>query len=268
MKVKLSLGEKLRDLRDERKLTLSALSDAVNIPIATLQRMESDEDIRTGYQDIAALAKFYDVSTDYLFGVTDNRKHRNTAVDALRLSDTAIEALTGGKMNNRLISELLSHPEFPNLLNSVEVYVDRKVLPQIANMNMIYKLTEDKIKADFAVDDKDEYIRQLQELVVDEDEYLRYRISERFNALMKDLFAAHKKDELSKEQEQTLREMKENLDAYSLSMDSREAGRRKAAILAKQIGLNLSTLTDEEIIILVKALEKSDKFKQARRKRR
>jgi len=69
LKIKLSLQEKLRDLRDERKLTLSDLSGETGIPLSTLQRTEGQDDVRVGYQDIAALAKFYGVSTDYLFGL-------------------------------------------------------------------------------------------------------------------------------------------------------------------------------------------------------
>lgn len=63
MKVTLTLQEKLRDLRDERKLKLQEVSDATDIPVATLQRIESNETVRVGYQDVAVLAKFYEVST-------------------------------------------------------------------------------------------------------------------------------------------------------------------------------------------------------------
>ena len=88
-------------------MTLSDLAGATGIPLSTLQRMEGKDDIRTGYQDVATLAKFYGVSTDYLFGLTDNRQHRHIDVDVLRLSDPAIEVLKGEKVNNRLVSEIL-----------------------------------------------------------------------------------------------------------------------------------------------------------------
>lgn len=72
MKPKLTLQEKLRDLweeqkRDGKKMTLSDLSEETNIPLSTLQRMEGQDDIRVGYQDVAALAKYYGVSTDLPF---------------------------------------------------------------------------------------------------------------------------------------------------------------------------------------------------------
>ena len=93
MKVKLTLQEKLRDLRDERKLKLQDVADATGIPLATLGRIESNDGNQAGYQNIATLAKFYNVSTDYLFGITDNLQYRNIEIDVLSLSDSAIEVL-------------------------------------------------------------------------------------------------------------------------------------------------------------------------------
>jgi len=267
VKAKLTLQEKLRDLRDERKLTLSNLANATGIPLSTLQRAEGQDDVRVGYQDIAALAKFYSVSADYLFGLTDNRQHRHIEVDALRLSDAAIETLKGGKLNNRLVSELLSHPDFPQLLSAVEVYIDRKVLPQINTMNAMYKIAESTLKEKFEVADNDEVIALLQESVVDEDEYLRYRISERFNALVKAMFDAHKKDALPDEQASILQEFKDSIADYPARKEKEERARWQLALLAKQIGLNISGLDDDEIRVLMRALEKSEKLRQGRKRR-
>ena len=131
MKVKLTLQEKLRDLRDERKLKLQEVAEATGIPLATLGRIESNDNNLAGYQNIAILAKFYNVSTDYLFGITDNRQHRSIEIDTLSLSDSAIEVLKSKKLNNRLISELISHADFQQLLNAIKVYIDKKMLPQM-----------------------------------------------------------------------------------------------------------------------------------------
>ena len=267
MKTKLTLQEKLRDLRDEKKMTLSDLAGATGIPLSTLQRMESNEDIRIGYQDVAALATFYGVSADYLFGLTDNRQHRHIAVDALHLSDPAIETLKGGKLNNRLVSELLAHPAFSRTLSALEVYIDRKVLPQMNTINAVYKIVESAIKENFEVADNDEVIALLQESVVDEDEYLRYRISERFNGLMKSLFDAHKKDALPDEQASVLQELKDSMRDYPAQKEKEERERWRLTLLAKQIGLNIKDLSNEEIRILVKSLEKSEKYKQGRKRK-
>ena len=44
MKVQLTLSEKIRDMRDERKLKLQDVSDATGISLATLGRIESNDD--------------------------------------------------------------------------------------------------------------------------------------------------------------------------------------------------------------------------------
>ncbi|MCL2426135.1 MAG: hypothetical protein FWD05_07335 [Oscillospiraceae bacterium] len=246
-------------------MTLSDLAGETGIPLSTLQRAEGQDDIRIGYQDITALAKCYNVSTDYLFGLTHNRQHRHIDVDTLRLSDSAIEMLTGEKFNNRLMSELISHPDFPSLLRAIEVYVDRKVLPQMNTMNAMYKVAENAIKEKHEVADNDEIIALLQESVVDEDAYLRYRISERFNALMKSLFDAHKKDALPDEQTEIIKEMAITIKDYPAQQEQEEKARWKMGFFAKQIGLNLNGLTDEETTILMKALRNSKVYKQGRR---
>lgn len=170
MKVNLTLQEKLRDLRDERKLKLQEVADATGIPLATLGRIEANEDNQASYQSVATLAKFYDVYTDYLFGVTDNRQHRYIEIDALSLSDSAIELLKSKNLNNRLISELLSHADFQQLLNAIEVYIDKKMLPQMNAMNAIYRLAETTIKETYTAPDRDVVMDFLQNAVIDEDE--------------------------------------------------------------------------------------------------
>jgi len=265
LKSELTLQEKLRDLRDEKKMTLSDLAGETGIPLSTLQRAEGQDDVRIGYQDIAALAKFYNVSADYLFGLTDNRQNRHIEIDALRLSDSAIDVLKGENFNNLLLSELISHTDFPSLLRAIEVYVDRKVLPQMNTLNAMYKIAENAIKDKFETADSDEIIALLQESVVDEDAYLRYRISERFNTLMKSLFDAHKKDVLPDEQAEVLKDMAAALENYPAQQEQEEKARWKMGFFAKQIGLNLNGLTDEEIAALMKALRQSQMYKQARR---
>jgi len=222
--------------------------------------------LRVGYQDIATLVRFYDISADYLFGLTDNRQYRHIEIDALNLSDDAIEILKGEKINNRLVSELISHPNFSALMDAMEIYIDRKISPQINTMNAIYKIAENAIKNNYDVAENDNIITLLKETAVNEDEYLRYRISERFNVILKSLFDAHKKDALSDEQEKVLKDIENALDDYPAQQENEEQARWKMTYLAKQLDLNLTELTKDEIGILLKALQKSKKYKKLRRR--
>ena len=96
MQPKLTIQERLKDLRVERGLTLEQLSAETGISKSALGKYEADD-----FKDISpfrmvALAKFYGVSTDYLLGLTEQKNHPNTELDALHLGDDAIEVLRTG----------------------------------------------------------------------------------------------------------------------------------------------------------------------------
>lgn len=116
------MQEKLRDLRDEKKLKLSEVEQATGISVPTLSRFETDEYTSIAYQDLLKLAIFYGVSMDYLSGMTNHRQHRNISIDELSLTDEVVEFLKSKRANNRLISELLTQEEFIKLLATIEVY--------------------------------------------------------------------------------------------------------------------------------------------------
>ena len=112
MNIKLTIPERLKDLRTERGLTLEQLSEATDISRAALGKYETDDFKDISPFSIAALAKFYRVSADYLMGLTEIKNHSNTELDALNLGDDAIEVLKTGQFNHRLLSELICHKDF------------------------------------------------------------------------------------------------------------------------------------------------------------
>jgi len=227
----------------------------------TLQRMESNEDIRVGYQELATLAKFYGVSTDYLFGLTDNLTAVNVEISDLHLSDRAIEILKSKKTNNRLIGEIISHDDFCSFINSIEMYIDRKYVPQMNTMNMMYKVTDMMDDAEVDKSDTESVISYLKEAMTNEDSYLRYQISERFNMMIRDLFELHKKDAVSVEQETIANEMVEDLRTFIDKPKNSSTVNQKLTLLAKQLDINVSHLTEDELNVLRKALEHSPKFR-------
>ena len=262
MKIYLTLSEKLRDLRDERKLKLQDVADGTGIALATLGRIESSEGTQVSFENVAELAKFYNVSTDYLAGVTENRQHRNIEIDALGLSDSAVEVLTSKNLNNRLISELLSSPDFQQLINAIEVYI-KKMFPQMQAMNAVYRLAETSIKEHIGdTDPRDEIMAFLQNAVIDEDEYLRFRISERFNDILKKLFESHKTDALSPEHNEAIEDMKDFMEGYMEDRKTQPEAVAKFHSLCKQLQLNSKRLTDEEQRVMMKALERSPLMKR------
>ena len=73
MNIKLTIPERLKDLRTERGLTLEQLSEATGISRAALGKYEADDFKDISPFSIVALAKFYGVSADYLMGLTETK---------------------------------------------------------------------------------------------------------------------------------------------------------------------------------------------------
>ena len=91
MHTKLSIPERLKDLRVvDKHLTLEQLAEQTGLSKSALSKYESDD-----YKDISpfaitTLAEFYGVSTDYLMGLSENKNHPNTELQALHLSDDMV----------------------------------------------------------------------------------------------------------------------------------------------------------------------------------
>lgn len=119
MHYKLTIPERLQDLRKERHLTLEQLVEQTGLSRSALGKYESDD-----YKDIspfaiATLAEFYGVSADYLMGLVENKNHPNTELQALHLSDDMVELLSSRKINNRHLCEMATHPDFQRFMTDM-----------------------------------------------------------------------------------------------------------------------------------------------------
>ena len=94
MQVKLTIGERLKDLRVAKKLTLEQLAVEVGISKSALGKYESDNGKDISPYSILLLADYYGVSCDYLMGRTETKNHPNAALHELHLSDASIDVYT------------------------------------------------------------------------------------------------------------------------------------------------------------------------------
>ena len=107
MKCKLSIQEKLKDLRIERNLRLEELAEATGLSRSALGSYETNEDKDISHTAVITLAEYYEVSCDYLLGFNENRKHRDSEIADLHLDDATVEILRSEKLNNRLLCEMI-----------------------------------------------------------------------------------------------------------------------------------------------------------------
>lgn len=261
---KLTLQEKLRDLRDERKLKLSEVEQATGISVPTLSRFETDEYTSIAYQDLLKLATFYGVSMDYLSGMTNHRQYRNVEIDKLSLTDEAVEVLKNKKANNRLISELLTQEDFIELLSTIEIYLDNLLSSGVNAYNATLKVQEQIIQKRLTSESCKENIQEtMKEAYIEENEYLRFRISERFNTLLKTMHEA-KKSPTNSEIDQSMGEQIDSLlDVYYTTKNSEKTKEfTMIKVAARNLGINLESLTEEQFEIFSEVISNSTLSKQ------
>ena len=79
------MGEKLKSLRIEKKLTQKQVADRIGLAISAVSSYESGTRYPS-YDVLVKLARIFHVSTDYLLGITDTRN-----IDVTGLNDNEIE---------------------------------------------------------------------------------------------------------------------------------------------------------------------------------
>lgn len=255
--VKLTMQERLNQLRYEKGLRMEDVANEIGISVATLSRFEKFPDMHIPYQNLVDLAEFFNVSMDYMCGLTLHRKYREMPIDELNLTDGSVEFLKNNR-NVRILNELLSSKIFPELLAAAEVFADGKTTENINNMNNMYSIVESTIKSRVDVDPQDEIMAILKESQVNNDEYLRFRITERFNNLLKSIYDERKR--YAEENTMTVNElMKQNMEELLNDKKTREKG--PFYCVAKTLGLSFEDVPKDKLAIFEEVLTGSDLYK-------
>ena len=195
MEAKLTIQERFKDLRVvDRGLSLEQLAEQTGLSKSALGKYESEDFKDISPFAIVTLAKFYGVSTDYLLGLTENKNPANAELQALHLRDDAVDAIRDGKYNKRLLSELLVHDKFQQLMVDAEVYVDRIADSRINDMNAMLEAVRQQIIQQYTVEDGDLHTRTLALAQIQTAEYFKQVLSDDLIGILSDIRKAHKQD--------------------------------------------------------------------------
>lgn len=260
MNAKLTIQERLKDLRvNDRGLTLEQLAEATGLSRSALGNYETNEFKDISPFSIATLAQFYGVSTDYLLGLTEQKNHSSTKLDALHLSDEMIELLKSGNINNRLLCEIATHENFQRLMADIEIYVDRIASIQIDNLNALVSIARTEILSKQRQDKKDLYLRTLEAAYIQEDKYFIHAVHEDMDTIIADIREAHKKDLTTADEGTIASKLKQDIeDAMQFKGSDQE---RQLRIYCNQLGIPYDKLTPEEFAGVLGALKKSNYMK-------
>lgn len=255
MYTKLTISERLKDLRTEKHMTLQELADQTKISRSALGKYESDE-----YKDISpfaitTLANFYGVSTDYLLGMTESRKHPNTELSELHLNDDMIELLSSGKINTRLLCEIATHKDFRRFLTDIEICVDRIAATRLNEYNKSLEATRLMIEQQYSPGESDLYMRTLKVAQVKAEEYFNYLVHDDIDGIIEDIREAHTKDSSTADDDQpSLEEIQERFEEAVSSENNDEMF---ISYFCNELEIPYEKVTSEEYTTLVGLLHKS-----------
>ena len=259
MQPKLTIQERLKDLRVERGLTLEQLSAETSISKSALGKYEADDFKDISPFSMVALAKFYGVSTDYLLGLTEQKNHPNTELDALHLGDDAIEVLRTGKFNHRLLSELICHKDFQRFMLDAEIYVDRIADMRINDMNAVLEAVRQMALMKNGGDANDLYLRTLEVAQIREDEYFGSLIADDLKGILRDIREQHRPDTMTADESSLVATVQGQLqDAMNFEGSVEE---KKAKALLATLGIDYDAITMEQFVNLIEVLKLSKHLK-------
>ena len=260
MEAKLTIQERLKDLRVvDRGLSLEQLAEQTGLSKSALGKYESEDFKDISPFAIVTLAKFYGLSTDYLLGLTENKNPANAELQALHLRDDAVDAIRDGKYNKRLLSELLVHDKFQQLMVDAEVYVDRIADSRINDMNAMLEAVRQQIIQQYAVEDEDLHTRTLALAQIQTAEYFKQVLSDDLIGILSDIRETHKQDATTADGESAAEAVSEYLKtAMSYEGSSQE---KQARVYLAGLGIDYDAMFKEEFVTLIEILQKSEKLR-------
>ena len=256
-----TIQERLKDLRLNKGLKLEELAEQTGISKSALGSYEKDDYKEINHGNLILLADFYGVSLDYLFCRTENMVEINTPLRELHLSDEMVALLKSGRINNRLLCEIATHPDFVKLLVDTEIYVNGVATMRLRDLNAILEAIRLTVILNYQPEKEDVFMETLQASQIDEDDYFCHVTHKTWDAILHDLRTAHAGDiesapdssnasSVIKTAERALRIPGNFLDVFCYAM-------------CEQLGIRYEKLPEKERNDLKKVLKKSPHYKDS-----
>ena len=261
MQIKLTIQERLKDLRNERNLTLEQLAEKTGLSKSALGNYESNDFKDISPFAIVKLSEFYGVSTDYLLGLTENKAREGGNIAELHLSDDALETLRTGKFNHRLLSEMITHNGFPRLMTDMEIVVDRIAEMRVKSMNNMLDATRQEVIARYNPDENDLHLRTMElAMQLDEESFFGHVVHEDLDAIVHDIREAHKTDSMTAD-EGSIPTTEDIREKIQMAMDSKSREEFFAKQVCDTFQIPREKVSDNEMMTLINLLGKSPQMK-------
>lgn len=133
-----TIGQRLAELRESKGLKKEELAERVGVSPSTLSRLENGQIQKFSDEMLTALAREFNVSVDFLLGLTNIPDRKNYDIGELGLTAQAARNLYTRKVNPEVVSCMLEHPKFAVLTAMIAQYFDDTLAEGIAVQNQIF----------------------------------------------------------------------------------------------------------------------------------
>ncbi len=133
-----TLRDRIQDLMKERNVTQRQLAVSIGISPSALNRFLSGQTDKLGDESVIAIAKVFNVSTDFLLGVTNVPDKLTFDIQELGLSAQAARNLYTHKVQPDVVNRLLVNPRFAEITYMIQQYLDGTLASGIAAQNQMY----------------------------------------------------------------------------------------------------------------------------------
>ena len=110
------IRDRIVELAQRKGENMEKLAQCVGITGSQMSRIINGKTLKVSHELVIAIAAEFDVSTDFLLGLTSIPDR--TRLDELGLSEKAIRNLVSGRVNRKCINHLLEDEELIRLMNS------------------------------------------------------------------------------------------------------------------------------------------------------
>lgn len=149
-----TVRDRIADLMKYHKVSQTDLALKIGCGDSLISRFLTGKTDKIGDENIIRIARVFNVSTDFLLGVTNVPDRKNYEIDELGLSAQAARNLYTGKVNTQVVNRLLESPRFAELTYILEQYFDGTLAAGYAAQNQLYatlsSLTRKTKKSDAA----------------------------------------------------------------------------------------------------------------------
>jgi len=261
MKQRITVQERLKDLRTERNLKLEELAAVTKISKSALGSYENDDYKEISHKNLVALADFYGVSTDYLLCRTENRNHPGTELTELHISDDMVTLLKSGRINNRLLCKIATHEDFVTLMTDTEIYVDGVATSHFNDFNSLLEVLREQVLSKYQPVAEDTTLKALDTLQVQEEDYFCQVTHRTWDAILHDIREAQKDD---------IDSAPDGSNAVKLLKDAKRAMTVPGsyldvftALMCTQLQIRYEKLSEQERTVLKNVMKKSPAYKDS-----